>query len=486
MKKNLFYFIFINLAFFVSSCSEDSDNKYEYTPDEQTEVGSNELIDKNSIDISTDDARKISAIFGNSQPKLKSSIAKSISEIKTQYDSEGKPTMYVVNYSNNGGFIIISATKNYQPILAFSDNGNFDTSNLQDGPKEFYSTYNSTLEQINNEVIDSLRIKFAADWAIFEQPDAPSPEVKSSPVDRQAEIAKWQAKGYECHSLNAVYSFLPSDKAALFIRDICSNYHPSFDCMTTAIFLIKRFQESTGKLTQTAWGQGAPFNINASNELAGCTPIAMAQIMRFHKWPTSYTWELISEAGTASSETHRFILDVRNRANVTYEAGVTLSDYVKAKNAFNTFNYTAVLYDYYGSSDIQRIAGEVKARRPVYMSGNRSGENVGHAWVCEGYKVNKIQYSAVMIGNEMISPSGGIEYMHYTGTTETTNQYFYMNWGWKGRFDGWFSLGNAGHDITHDPSDNENPYNIEDYNLWDYGSINYKGNMKYITVKDNR
>ena len=42
MKKNLFYFIFINLAFLVSSCSEDSDNKYGYTPDEQTEVGSND------------------------------------------------------------------------------------------------------------------------------------------------------------------------------------------------------------------------------------------------------------------------------------------------------------------------------------------------------------------------------------------------------------------------------------------------------------
>ena len=79
----------------------------------------------------------------------------------------------------------------------------------------------------------------------------------------------------------------------------------------------------------------------------------------------------------------------------------------------------------------------------------------------------------------MISPSGGIEYMYYTGTTETTNQYFYMNWGWRGDYDGWFYLGNAGQDITHDPSDG-NPDNL------DYSEINYKRNMKYITVKDNR
>ena len=45
---------------------------------------------------------------------------------------EGKPIMYVFNYPN-GGFVIISATKDYYPILAYSDEFNFDTSLNIDG-----------------------------------------------------------------------------------------------------------------------------------------------------------------------------------------------------------------------------------------------------------------------------------------------------------------------------------------------------------------
>ena len=408
MKKNLFYFIFIYFAFLVSSCSENFDNIYEYTTDEQTEIISNELIDKNSIGISTDDARKISAIFSNSQPELRSSITKSISEIKVEYDDDGKPTMYIINYADNGGFIIISATKNYQPILAFSDNGNFDTSDLQDGAKEFYNSYNNTLSQINNEVIDSLRIKFAVDWAVFEQADEPSPELRSLSGDisqiRQAEIAKWRAQGYECFELNAAYSFLPSDKASLFINDICSHYHPSYNCMSTAIFLIKRTNENTGKLTRTAWWQSsAPFNINASNGLAGCVPIAMAQIMRYHQWPTSYTWSQIPEAGVSTSETHRFIQDVRNQAKVKYKSDGTGASYDDAKDAFKKFNYIVGTYDFYGYSDRQRIAWEIMGGRPVYMSGKKG--SAGHAWMCEGYKADKVQFAAAMISGEMFEPN---------------------------------------------------------------------------------
>lgn len=478
MKRNCIYFILINLLFFVSSCSESLDELHEDKGQEQVEIINTDLIDKNTIDISVDDAQKISALFTNSQPELRSSTAKSISEIKAVYDEGGKPTMYIVNYSNNGGFILISATKNYLPILAFSDNGNFDTSNLQDGAELFYNNYNGTLAQINNEVIDSLRIKFAADWAVFEQEDEPSPALRSLSNDvyqkRQEEIARWQAQGYECFELNAAYSFLPADKAYHFINDICSHYHPSYNCMSTAIFLIKRIYENTGKLTRTTWNQTQPFNINAPNGWAGCVPIAMAQIMRYHQWPTSYTWSQIPEGyGSATNETHRFIQDVRNRANVKYKSNGTSASYDDAKDAFKKFNYSVGTYDFYGYSDRQRIADEIKGKRPVYMRGERSNGE-GHAWMCEGYKADKIQYSAAMISGEIFNPNT-IEYMHYTGTTEIIRQYYYMNWGWGGSSNAWFFLGNIGQDIQYAYGE---IHGINDHN--------FKKDIKYITVKPNK
>lgn len=50
----------------------------------------------------------------------------SIASIETIKDSKNNntPMMYVINY-DGGGFVIVSATKDYFPILAYSDENNF-------------------------------------------------------------------------------------------------------------------------------------------------------------------------------------------------------------------------------------------------------------------------------------------------------------------------------------------------------------------------
>lgn len=50
----------------------------------------------------------------------------------------------------------------------------------------------------------------------------------------------------------------------------------------------------------------------------------------------------------------------------------------------------------------------------------------GHAWVCDGYK----QQYDVYIHNE------GTQY-EYT-SQENRYEWLYMNWGWRGRGNGWF------------------------------------------------
>ena len=65
--------------------------------------------------------------------------------------------------------------------------------------------------------------------------------------------------------------------------------------------------------------------------------------------------------------------------------------------------------------------------------------------------------------------------MYYPGTTETTNQYYYMNWGWYGDANAWFFLGNIGQDITYAYGETHG-----------YNDHNYKKDIRYITVKPNR
>lgn len=49
-----------------------------------------------------------------------------IGSIHTLRSQAGDPLCYVVNYADDKGFIVVSATKDYMPVMAFSDEGSFD------------------------------------------------------------------------------------------------------------------------------------------------------------------------------------------------------------------------------------------------------------------------------------------------------------------------------------------------------------------------
>ena len=75
-----------------------------------------------TVSSTADLAKKIALEFPR-QEKTRSKVDKEIKEILTINGDEGNPVMYVVNYQNDAGFIITSATQDYTPVLAYSDNG---------------------------------------------------------------------------------------------------------------------------------------------------------------------------------------------------------------------------------------------------------------------------------------------------------------------------------------------------------------------------
>ena len=54
-----------------------------------------------------------------------------IKEIVPINGEDGEPAMYVVNYAENKGWVIVSASTDYAPILAHNDEGNFDVSGIE-------------------------------------------------------------------------------------------------------------------------------------------------------------------------------------------------------------------------------------------------------------------------------------------------------------------------------------------------------------------
>ncbi len=453
------------LAGITSACQDLT----ELQPDVNATTYVENICAANGIDpglkaLSPTDAEKVAARFcATAQTK---SPNKKIKEVKPVKDPAGKVAFYIVNLSDNAGFLFVSATKNYMPIFGYGENGTIGSQEdiLQSGLSDLIQEYIETIRAADQETnqTDSLQQKYAVSWAAYENQPEPTVYTKAT-YNRQEEVRKWEAKGYECFNLAAIRNFLPASEADLFIRDIGSH---AVDGMNSTVLLIKRSENQYGPMTHTQWGQTyLPFNINASNGYAGCGPIAMAQVMRYHQWPTTYNWSAIGYNPAANNaQAQRMILDIRKAADVTYDSKGTGTTSDKMKHALeHNFNYTAQVMNYYGYSERLKAANEIKWSRPVIMSGTSAtpdGDR-GHSWVAEGYKENIILYAASYVSME----PGVSGYDYYTGNTKVNSEYFYMNWGvLSGTCNGWFYS-----DLVNMNSDR-----------------NYNKERELITVKPNK
>lgn len=195
------------------------------------------------------------------------------------------------------------------------------------------------------------------------------------------------------------------------------------------------------------WGQYAPFNnacpvSGGKRCITGCAATALAQIMRYHRWPetgkgsNSYTAQSISQTVSLDFSTVTFDWDnmldkykgqqtttAQNNAvaQLNFACGVAMNMNYAPNNssatimaagsgAYNYLDYAeSVLYiyrDYWPAQDWeQAIYDEMVAGRPVLYGGVST--SFGHAFVCDGYQL------------------GG---------------YFHFNWGWDGLNDGYFLL----------------------------------------------
>lgn len=206
-------------------------------------------------------------------------------------------------------------------------------------------------------------------------------------------------------------------------------------------------------LLSTRWDQDpyynalCPFDAAAGERtVVGCVATAMAQVMKFHNWPTrgsgiksyntarygtltanfgatTYNWAAMPNVvaapnpAVATLSYHcgvatEMVYDIGSRGGSgTYVTISSFSPQNNAEYALKTFfGYVSTLRGVqrssYSATQWQNLAkAELDARRPILYSGAGSGG--GHAWVCDGYDANNR---------------------------------FHMNWGWSGNSDGYFAL----------------------------------------------
>ena len=209
------------------------------------------------------------------------------------------------------------------------------------------------------------------------------------------------------------------------------------------------FPEEVKPLIKTQWGQGYPFNLlcpktddgNGDNtyKLAGCGPVAMAQVVNYHRYPAmspdgqyEYDWslmfrslnpdvqkegivavaKLISDCGVSSFTEYG---DERSSTSLSYIMGAM-------KRLFGYSNYMSI----YKRSDFSTpkrdslyrllIFSELKAGRPVlYRGTNKKGE--GHLFIIDGCKKGKVHVNMGWAGTDNgyyeLSDLGGYGQQHW-------------------------------------------------------------------------
>lgn len=308
-----------------------------------------------------------------------------ISDVLT-YEIGGLAAYYV--FSNNGsGFIIVSADDQLQPVLGYSDEGNYPVTGKATNFDYLVHTFANQVQY-----------------------------VRSTSVETPAEIASlWQK--YQHGDLD---------------------YSPA---ATTDV----------QPLLMSVWDQVFPYNAfcpadqagPGGHALTGCVATAMSQIMYYHRFPlqgngsrsyyipgygtlsanfgaTYYNWdEMLNELTSGSGQSIPAV------ALLNYHAGVSVSmSYGPNASGAQSISVAPALKNYFRySSDAtytekgsmtqsqweNQFVPNLDQKMPVYMSGYTSA-NEGHAWVCDGYQV-----------------SG-------------SSKMFHMNFGWGGYGNGYFTI----------------------------------------------
>ena len=109
--KNVSMLLF-GAMFFLVACQNDAVQEVvdNHTPTEIAGVKA-----AYTTKVSVDDAKRVAGLFNGAGGE--SRALKVIKEIKVVEDVNGTPTMYVVNFANNQGFVLVSATRNFLPVL---------------------------------------------------------------------------------------------------------------------------------------------------------------------------------------------------------------------------------------------------------------------------------------------------------------------------------------------------------------------------------
>ena len=451
MKKHRLFFAFAVLA----ACTSQ-DEAVVPTTDPDLPIATVTVPDL-SDDVTEAVVRDVAARFGAG--RMTRGGERAIASVHTLRSEAGDPLCHVVNYADDGGFVVVSATKDYMPVLAFSESGSFDVEAIdRTGVSVWLSEQQVAIEHAA-ELPDSIRLRHRALWADYGARQEPRVAPGTRTIDdRIAQMSssgsRWQAEGYTVYRLSDYkdsfeFQALPAEVREKLLNLPYGYANPNYGGVYAVSFVLKKDVSisSKGPFTTTQWHQGSRdaqeqiFTYNQylpSGVLVGCVPVAVGQIMRYYRYPTTYNWGDMPNT-YATSATSQFLKSVGERIGINYNSGDSGANIDQALSALKSYGYTgAIKCDH----NKLKVMSELDNNRLVYMRGQDSKHNSGHAWVCDGYYGGNNCYELKLMTLEdcpsSYEPQQFLNPYNHTEIVSYTPARFHMNWGWGGTNDGYY------------------------------------------------
>lgn len=392
--------------------------------------------------VSIKEACDIANVFNFQHYGILESRATQNQSVQPIKNISGREVAYVVN-REPGGWIIISATKDFYPILAYSDSltGMLDLSleNINSGLSIWIEEVTEAI-QYSNSFDEQTSKAIAAQWKGLEAqitasggpglPGGNSQEAVKCRNRLKQLNETYSKEGWKFQILTNISDIVLPDEVYSTADWLGSPYEYTIVGIRDVTNYLNILPIVKSKWNQTTY--------SSNGNPVGCVPIAMAQIMRKHKFPEDIPWDKMLD-DTPTDAAISFIADIRSTLGMS-GTGATVNE---AFDGFKYYGYSVVKKDHYS----QDVINQLVAERPVYMRGD-NGKLLpafgyeGHAWVCDGVIRNmpEYEYYVEYLNSVKEYTNYGMTLIENPGKTAGISYtMFHMNWGWGGSSDGWYT-----------------------------------------------
>lgn len=373
--------------------------------------------------------RAVSGWLRNNPAPMGTALGRQVKRTEVFRDNLGSPLYYVV-YLESSGFVIVPADDRIEPIIAFASQGSYDPS--PDNPLG---------SLVSSDML--ARLTHVRNLSVSQNQQKP---------------AKMTSKNQEAF-LRA--SSIASQKWVM-LQDAADTYSTMELDTISDVRVDPLVQSQWGQGGILVWVEGNPvflptFNYYTPgpNYASGCVATAMAQLMRFHEYPTAgvgtpsfmiwvdgveqpaslrggdgsggpYLWsDMVLQPDATITEPQRQAIGA-----LCYDAGVSIETYytsssssagfpMVAPSLCNSFGYNNAVHGQEIWHDVDNrllamINPNLDTELPVLLGISSSTMYRHHAVICDGY------------GYDM------------------NTMYHHLNMGWSGNADAWYALPDIG------------------------------------------